>query len=95
MKNVKIYQMKEEVFRSDRSYMFLPWRIAKKYFDKADYELVFDTYRDDDYTLDACYREFNVNRPEGFEGHSLSMSDLIEMDSHLYYVDSFGFTEVE
>ena len=49
-------------------------------------------------TLDAIFEKLNMDPPEGFRGHSLSVSDVIV--THLggnekaFFVDSFGFKEV-
>lgn len=49
-------------------------------------------------SLDDIFTKFNVDRPEDFKGHSLSVSDVIvtRKDGNLeaYYVDSFGFAEL-
>ena len=49
-------------------------------------------------TLDSLYTKFNVERPEDFKGHSLSVSDVIVVnDEHgktAWFVDSFGFTQL-
>ncbi|MDD6826111.1 MAG: YodL domain-containing protein [Oscillospiraceae bacterium] len=49
--------------------------------------------------LDEIYTRFNINRPEDFTGHSLSVSDVIVIekadDRKAYYVDSFGFQEMQ
>ena len=46
-------------------------------------------------TLDSLYEKFNLYHPEGYYGHSLSVSDVVilQKDNHIkaYYVDSFGF----
>ena len=34
---------------------------------------------------------FNLNRPEDFKGHSLSVSDVVVMADKAYYVDTVGF----
>ena len=50
-------------------------------------------------TLETIYERFNIHRPEDFTGHSLSVSDVIVLESvgdkKAFYVDSFGFCEVE
>lgn len=50
-------------------------------------------------TLDTLYERFNIHRPEDFTGHSLSVSDVIVLESggdkKAFYVDSFGFCEVK
>lgn len=49
-------------------------------------------------TLEGIFTQFNVNRPEDFRGHSLSVSDIVALkvdgvvSSH--YVDSIGFQEL-
>lgn len=50
--------------------------------------------------LEEIFAKFNVNHPEHFAGHSLSVSDVVEVwettsDVHrFYYCSRFGFTEV-
>lgn len=50
-------------------------------------------------TLDTLYERFNLYRPEDFTGHSLSVSDVIVLESggdkRAFYVDSFGFCEIK
>lgn len=50
-------------------------------------------------TLDTLYERFNINRPDDFTGHSLSVSDVIVLESEgkktPFYVDSFGFQKLE
>ena len=45
--------------------------------------------------LEAVYTRFNLNRPEDFKGHSLSISDVVVVKEKAYYVDTFGFKELE
>ena len=50
-------------------------------------------------TLDTLYERFNIHRPDDFTGHSLSVSDVIVLESEgkktPFYVDSFGFQKLE
>ena len=45
--------------------------------------------------LEGLYARFNLNRPDDFRGHSLSVSDVIALNlngqTECYYTDSFGF----
>lgn len=45
--------------------------------------------------LEGLYVRFNLNRPDDFRGHSLSVSDVIALNlngqTECYYTDSFGF----
>ena len=53
---------------------------------------------DDIERCDIIFHVFNMRRPKDFEGHSLSMSDVIEIDDgtsrKLYYCNTFGWTQV-
>ena len=44
------------------------------------------------------YMKFNIDRPEDFRGHSLSVSDVIALkrqgEVNYFFVDSFGFKEL-
>jgi len=48
--------------------------------------------------LEDIYVKFNVDRPEDFYGHSLSVSDIVALQQkgevNCYYVDSVGFKEL-
>ena len=48
--------------------------------------------------LEELYTKFNINRPEDFTGHSLSVSDVITIrdgkTSKSYYVDDIGFSPI-
>ena len=44
-----------------------------------------------DSKLEAVYMKFNLDHPDDFKGHSLSVSDVVVMDDKAYYVDSVGF----
>lgn len=45
--------------------------------------------------LEGLHTRFNLNRPDDFRGHSLSVSDVIALNLNgqmeCYYTDSFGF----
>lgn len=49
--------------------------------------------------LNVIYEAFNIDRTADFQGHSLSVSDVIIIkecgkEAKAYYVDNFGFSEV-
>ena len=50
-------------------------------------------------TLEGVYQMFNCDCPDGFRGHSLSVSDVVEIvgdkDAGFYFCDSIGFQRVE
>ena len=49
-------------------------------------------------TLEAIYTKFNINHPEDYKAHSLSVSDIVVLhedgENTAHFVDSFGFTEL-
>lgn len=63
-----------------------------------DYECVYSGNWVQGQSLDQIYEKFNLDRPEDFTGHSLSMSDVIVINDgdsvQAHYVDTFGFTEL-
>lgn len=44
---------------------------------------------------DQLYMKFQGEKPEGYTGHSISMSDVVEIDGKYYYCDSYGWEEVD
>lgn len=101
-----IYQVKrgEEYARLS----FNSWNELKKFnisFDKNNYEEVYGGYVSDvsrsqgrGVILDNIYTKFNIDRPEDFRGHSLSVGDVIVLEenngSSAFYVDSYGMVDV-
>ena len=71
---------------------------------KGNYDLVYTGILDHSQSekpaaiLEELYQRFNLDRPEDFHGHSLSVSDVIvlRLDHEIksYYTDSFGFKEL-
>lgn len=67
--------------------------------DLANYECVYTAGElGKDEHLDDIYEKFNIDRPEDFTGHSLSVSDIIVTvrngETRAFYVDSVGFNEL-
>ena len=83
-------------------YMFENWNYAKEHgFDLFDYKKVYsgeEEARDERDLLDYLFEKFNINHPEDFRGHSVSVSDLIliynENIASVYYCDSFGWKRI-
>ena len=42
-------------------------------------------------TLNGIYEKFNLDHPADFRGHSLSVSDVVVLDTKPYFVDKIGF----
>lgn len=45
--------------------------------------------------LEDVFTILNTSRPDGFTGHSLSVSDIIVVNGTTYFVNSFGFKEID
>ncbi|MEQ2040178.1 DUF3849 domain-containing protein [Mediterraneibacter gnavus] len=93
-----IYQLKKS---EERTYQFMGMREASSFgfeIHGEDYELIYSDRLGMEDTLNSLYEKFNINHPQDFTGHSLSVSDVVVMrkngESKAYYVDSFGFTEL-
>lgn len=93
-----IYQLKES---EERTYQFMGMREAGSLgfeIHGEDYDLIYSDQLAVEDTLDSLYEKFNINHPQDFTGHSLSVSDVVVIrrsgESKAYYVDSFGFTEL-
>lgn len=65
-----------------------------------DYDIIYSGEIDDtnieSSLLDQIFRIFNIERPQDFRGHSLSVSDIIYIKGKgFYYVDDYGFKKLE
>ena len=64
------------------------------------YRCVYDGTVSAESTLDDIYTDFNLDKPAGYEGRSVSVGDVIVVKAEGqaydrgYYVDSFGFAEL-
>ena len=73
---------------------------GSKKIDSKIYDRVFDGEVDGQ-NLEDVYKQFNISHPEGYEGRSLSVSDVVEVidaeriESGFYFCDSVGFKSVE
>ena len=85
------------------AYIFMRYEFAKKHnFKLNDYAEVYssDMPREKneslEHFLDSVFTIFNIHRPENFNGHSMSVSDLVKLeDGRVFYCDSCGWTEVK
>ncbi|MDY6307535.1 MAG: JAB domain-containing protein [Oribacterium sp.] len=66
--------------------------------DPDNYNLVYEAELKPGTSLDDLYYQFNMQHPEDFRGHSMSVSDIVVLhqgdEDKAFYVDRFGFTEV-
>ena len=99
VKSCRIYQLKPEI---DPRKKFIAYNeLLQRGFKQAnpnDYKMVYDGEIETD-DLDAIFEKFNLHHPSDFKGHSLSMSDVIELydsdSNEYYYVDHFGFKRID
>lgn len=63
--------------------------------DRKNYEHVYSAELQPLITLEGIYQRLNMDHPEGYKGHSLSVSDIIVINKNgeatAHYVDSFGY----
>ncbi len=102
MMDIAIFQIDQEKDRnrvSFESYDRLKKWQGTEEIDAAIYGKVFEDEVDAD-SLEEIFEFFNLERPEGFTGHSLSVSDIVAVrdleagKSIYYYCDDIGFKEV-
>ena len=90
MKKVKIYQT------DNRDYRFMNWEWSEKYFDINDYQCVLELNMEVD-DLEEIFYKGNNGELKKYNHYmrSISVSDVIEADGIKYFVDSFGFKEID
>lgn len=98
MKKFKVYQLPVE---HKAKFMSLDFVKENSIMPKLeDYKLVWESEVEEMegesgvMLLDHIYTEFQGTKPADFKGHSLSMSDVVEVDGKYYYCDSFGWEEI-
>lgn len=92
----KIYQIADA---RNCDYSFCGWNEAKERgFSINDYYEVYSGEEEGKYILDKLFEKFNVNRPDDFYGHSLSVSDVVAFkkgDKWFWcYCDRFGWASI-
>ncbi|WMJ22701.1 YodL domain-containing protein [Paludicola sp. MB14-C6] len=95
MSVIRIYQIISELDLNRQKFMSL--KLENESVDSSIYAKVFEGNVGTD-NLDQIYLIFNVNHPKDFLGHSLSISDVIEIEgspkSSFYFCNTFGFLEI-
>lgn len=69
-------------------------KVTRDLYEKV-YEGDIEDFTDADEVLENLYIKFQGTKPAGYTGHSLSVSDVVELDGKAYYCDSYGFTEIQ
>lgn len=105
----KIYQVRNSLldYLSERDerhpYMFMDWDFANTHgFDFGDYGLVYEgkikyvnEFESESKILEHIFDKFNLNHPSDFYGHSLSVSDVVEVNGRYFYCNDIGFVEFD
>jgi len=92
------YKIKQIKDIKNCDYSFEWWDWAKEKFSLNDYEVVYEGEiqgDDPNVVLEELFEIFNIRHPEDFRGHSLSVSDVVELDGVNYYCDSTGWVTLE
>jgi hypothetical protein len=94
-----IYQLGDSEKGRDYRFMGMDFVTAHNLkINAEDYRLVYGGKLSEGETLEGLYERFNINHPAGYEGHSLSVSDVVVLtnggSAKAYYVDSMGFAEL-
>lgn len=91
---IKVYQIDGE--KDTHNVRFMGYDFTEKHsgVDSAVYKCVFDGNADAD-NLEDIYTLLNTKAPVGYNGHSLSVSDIVETDNGFYFCDSIGFMKLE
>lgn len=101
--DIKIYQINLERDGNQVAFMShdrLPRFQGTDQIDSSIYDLVFSGDVSCN-SLEDVYQMFNIDRPEGYTGRSLSVSDVVQVqdssanEPRFYFCDSFGFKEVQ
>lgn len=100
-----IYQIKEE---QEEGYLFQSMEKLEKFgkvdiIQKENFRVVYDSLYPmkegtQEEKLEEIYMRFNQSHPEGYQGHSLSVGDVVSIvqngQTRTYFVDNVGFQEL-
>ena len=94
-----IYQLKDSPQTEEVRFMNSDfWEMKGIAIAKEHYQLVYAAPLEEGMTLEDIFTKFNIDRPEDFKGHSLSVSDVVVLhqngENTSHFVDSFGYKEV-
>lgn len=95
----EIYQTNNTPEGQEILFMRYDWLVRhNQSIDISKYNLIYSGEMSPNETLDDIYTRFNIDHPEDFRGHSLSLSDVVAIRENgtvkAYFVDSIGFKEI-
>ena len=95
-----IYQIKDD--SPGENYAFMNMSFIESHgmqIKKEDYKLVYVGELLGNMSLDDIFERFNIDRPEDFRGHSLSVSDIVVLNDGekvtAHFVDSISFEQLD
>ena len=95
-----IYQIRED--SPGENYAFMNMSFIESHgmqIKKEDYKLVYVGELSGNMSLDDIFERFNIDRPEDFRGHSLSVSDIVVLNDGekvtAHFVDSISFEQLD
>nr|WP_272493880.1 YodL domain-containing protein [[Clostridium] innocuum] len=92
-----IYQLNE---KAPRMFSFNEYEKIQSSISIAElpYDKVYDAELTEDMSLEDIFRIFNIDHPDDFKGHSLSVSDIVVLEQSgkktAYYVEPIGFRDI-
>lgn len=97
MKEIKVFQIKYNENEPQTHFrMFESLATLKRHnmqFDFKYYKEVYSGLINAD-NVEDIYRLLQFEKPNGYKGHSLSVSDIVLIDGKYMFCDSYGFTDV-
>ena len=95
-----IYQIKDD--SPGENYAFMNMSFIESHgmqIKKEDYKLVYVGDLSGNMSLEDIFERFNIDRPEDFRGHSLSVSDIVVLNDGekvtAHFVDSISFEQLD
>ena len=95
-----IYQIRDD--SPGENYAFMNMSFIESHgmqIKKEDYKLVYVGELSGNMSLDDIFERFNIDRPEDFRGHSLSVSDIVVLNDGekvtAHFVDSISFEQLD
>lgn len=81
--------------------LYIPWNILNRHskFNISQYKKVYEGEVTEMgnlvSVLESIFMKFNLQHPYDFHGHSLSVSDVVNVDGINYYCDNYGWVNTE
>ena len=92
------YKIKQIKDAENCEYYLKHYNWVKDKIDLKDYEVTYEgelDYPEMPDALEELFKIFNIKRPKDFEGRSMSISDIVEVDGKNYYCDDIGWKELK